>query len=489
MPDFVLRRPKSAAALVALFAAAQPLAAQQSVQGTAPGADYDTPAGFQEMVADKLPAVVGILSTAPARAGGPERGPRLPPGFEDFFGAPMPQQPPGPMRAQGSGFFVSADGYVVTNNHVVQGAESVEVVLADEERLEAAIVGTDPATDLALLKVETDETRPFVTWGASSDLQVGEWLVAIGNPFGLRATVTAGILSARSRDIRSGPYDDFLQTDAAINSGNSGGPLFNTEGDVVGVNTAIFSPSGGNVGIGFAIPSRVAQSVVADLRDDGEVERGYLGVRLQPVDANLAAALGLPEDAPGGALIADVTEGSPAAEAGLRPGDVVTQIAGEPIEDPRALSFAVAALEAGSEVGVSVLREGEPERLEVTIGEQPAEFFAAAAPPQTPQDDGQARLGVTVAPVDGELRARSNLPDTVSGLYVVSVAPGTPAARAGLREGDVISTADGEEIEGVEALRAAARAAEESERPLLLRVFRGGSHSFVAVRLDDGDQS
>ena len=479
------RRMTGAAALAAMLAAAQPPGAQQSAHGTAPEATYDTPAGFQEMVADKLPAVVGILSTAPPRDTGPTPGPRLPPGFEEFFGDPMPQPPRGPMRAQGSGFFVSADGYAVTNNHVVQGAQSVEVVLDDETRLEAEIVGTDPATDLALLKVETDDTHPFVAWGASGDLQVGEWVVAIGNPFGLRATVTAGILSARSRDIRSGPYDSFLQTDAAINSGNSGGPLFNAEGEVVGVNTAIFSPSGGSVGIGFAIPSRVAQTVVADLRDDGRVDRGYLGVRLQPVDEDLADALGMPEEATDGALVAEVTDGSPADTAGLRPGDVVTGLAGETIEDARDLTFAVAALESGKEVPVTVLRQGEERQLSVTIGQQPAEFFAAAPPaPEAPPEEDQARLGLSVTPLDGDLRARADLPDSVSGLVVVDIGTGTPAARAGLRQGDVLTSADGAELSAVDELRAAAQAATEAERPLLLRVFRNGSHSFVAVRLE-----
>ncbi|MFP4239036.1 MAG: trypsin-like peptidase domain-containing protein [Rhodosalinus sp.] len=480
----------SAVALAALLVATQPLGAQQSADGTAPQASYDTPPGFQEMAADKLPAVVGVLSTAPPRETGPVPGPSLPPGFEEFFGDRMPQPPRGPMRAQGSGFFVSADGYAVTNNHVVQGAQSVEVVLRDETRLEAEVVGTDPATDLALIKVETDETHPFVDWGASDDLQIGEWVVAIGNPFGLRTTVTAGILSARSRDIRSGPYDDFLQTDAAINSGNSGGPLFNAEGEVVGVNTAIFSPSGGNVGIGFAIPSRVAQDVVADLQDEGQVDRGYLGVRLQPVDADLADALDLPEEATDGALVAEVTDDSPAAEAGLRPGDVITGIEGEEIEDARALSFAVAELESGSEVPVTLLREGETRELSVTIGQQPATLFAAAPPPpQDPEPEpNEARLGVSVAPVDRELRARADLPDDVSGLFVAAIDAGTPAARAGLRQGDVLTSADGADLTDVGGLRDAAESALDAGDPLLLRVFRNGSHSFVAVRLGEGTE-
>ncbi|REC58733.1 Do family serine endopeptidase [Rhodosalinus sediminis] len=476
-----------AAALAAALLAAPAAGAQESAQTTAPGNGYATPPGFAAMVADKQPAVVGILSTAPARAEGPRPGPQLPPGLRDFFGGPGPMQR-GPMRAQGSGFIISPDGYVVTNDHVVRRAEEVEVVRADETRLEAEVVGTDPATDLALLKVETDAALPAVAWGDSRDVAVGEWMVAIGNPFGLQASVTAGILSARSRDIRSGPYDAFLQTDAAINRGNSGGPLFNTAGEVVGVNTAIVSPSGGSVGIGFAVPSRVAQSVIADLRDDGEVERGYLGVRMQPVDAALAAALDLPEDA-GGALVAQVTEDSPAAAAGLRAGDVITSIAGEAIEDPRALSFAVAALESGQEVPVTVLRDGSEETLTVTIGEQPAGLFARGEPRrQAPERgrDGESRLGVTVAPLTDELRARADLPPRVEGLVVAGVAPGSPAAAAGLRQGDVIAAANGEALREVAALREAAAAADEGDRPLLLRVFRNGAYTFLALPLDAG---
>ncbi|WP_372890336.1 Do family serine endopeptidase [Rhodosalinus sp.] len=476
-----------AAALAAAILVAPATSAQDSAHGTAPEADYATPPGFEAMVADKQPAVVGILSTAPERAEGQMPGPQLPPGLRDFFGGPGPM-PRGPMRAQGSGFFISDDGYVVTNDHVVRRAERVEVVLADETRLDAEVVGTDPATDLALLKVDAETPQPFVAWGSSQDLQVGEWMVAIGNPFGLQASVTAGILSARSRDIRSGPYDAFLQTDAAINQGNSGGPLFNAAGEVVGVNTAIVSPSGGSIGIGFAVPSRVAKSVIADLRDDGEVDRGYIGVRLQPVDDALAAALDLPEDA-GGALVAQVTEDSPAAAAGLQAGDVIISIAGEEVEDPRALSFTVAALESGQEVPVTLLRDGSEEQLNITIGEQPAGLFTREDQQRQapePGEDGDSRLGVTVAPLTEDLRARAELPDAVDGLVVAGVAPGSPAAAAGLQQGDVIATANGDTVDDVRALRDAAAEAEESERPLLLRVFRNGSFSFLALRLDAG---
>jgi serine protease Do len=410
--------------------------------------------------------------------------PQVPPGLEEFFGPPR-AQPPGPMRSQGSGFIITADGYVVTNNHVIAGAETIEVVLDDGTILDAALVGTDPATDIALLDVE-GENLPSVAWGASEELSIGDWVVAIGNPFGLGGTVTAGIVSARSRDINAGPYDEFIQTDAAINSGNSGGPLFDTSGDVVGVNTAIFSPTGGNVGIGFAVPSRVARAIVEDLREDGTVERGWLGVQIQPVDEELAGALGLEE--PQGVLLADVTAGGPADEAGLRPGDVVLEIAGESFEEARELSIAVAGLAPGETVPVRYLRDGEEARTEVTIGQRPDMGMAArpgdAPDPDAGAEDGGPRIGVAVAPLTEELRAQARIPAEVSGLFVQQVAPGSPADRGGLRAGDVIVTVAGMEVTEVAALReAVAEASAEGER-MLVRVWRGGSYAFLSVPLD-----
>jgi len=454
------------------------------------------PQGFEEMVAEQLPAVVGILATrtTPDDPTSTEA-PQLPPGLEEFFGQPPGAvPPPGPLSAAGSGFIVSADGYVVTNNHVVAGAEMVEVVLEDERRLDAEIVGADPATDIALLKVSADEDLPVADWGDSGDLRIGQWVVAIGNPFGLGGTVTAGILSARSRDLNAGPYDDFLQTDAAINSGNSGGPLFNAAGEVVGVNTAIFSPSGGSVGIGFAVPSRVARNVVEDLQDAGVVERGYLGVQIQPVSEDLAEALGLEtvggEDA-AGALVADVTEGGPAAEAGLEAGDIITAVAGTEIGTPRDLTFEVAELEVGETVSLTVVRDGETQALDAEIGSQPATLYGAAAEPGTeaePEAEAGPMLGITVAPVTADLRSGLGLPDDVEGLAISSVAPGSAAADAGLLPGDVIAEAAGEPVRGIEALRAAAAEAEGAARPLLLRVWSAGTYGFRAVSFGSGEE-
>ena len=323
-----------------------------------------------------------------------------------------------------SGFIISLDGFIVTNNHVIVGAETIEVVLEDDRRLTAKLIGTDPATDIALLKIEAEGALPFVAWGASQSLQIGDWVVAIGNPFGLGGTVTAGILSARSRNINSGPYDDFLQTDAAINRGNSGGPLFDAMGDVVGVNTAIFSPTGGSVGIGFAVPSQVAARIVADLQDDGTVERGWLGVQIQPVSAEIAVAVGL-DDATG-ALIADFTPGSPAAMAGL-PGDVVMQLTGDDIDDPRDLTFAVAELAVGDTVSLTVYRAGERQMFEITIAQQPTVMTTASAPaPEAEADSTTLRLGVSIKALDPDLRMQLQIPETVNGIVVTAVPPSPP---------------------------------------------------------------
>ena len=436
------------------------------------------PATFSDIVKQKLPAVVGIVSTvdAPQAARGAQ--PQLPPGLGDLFGAP--RGPQGPSRAQGSGFIITADGYVVTNNHVIEDATGIEVVLEDERRFDATLVGTDPATDIALLKIESDEDLPHVAWGESDDLEIGDWTVAIGNPFGLGGTVTAGILSARSRNINAGPYDDFLQTDAAINRGNSGGPLFNTDGDVVGVNTAIVSPSGGSVGIGFAVPSEVAERIVEDLREDGRVERGWLGVGIQPVTDDIAEALGLGEAE--GTLVSSVTRGSPADEAGLVPGDVILSLSGDDIDGPRALSMAVADLEVGSDATLSILRDGAARDLTVTIGMHPSQSTEEAGVAEA-QEDGTPRLGVSIAPLDPALRSRLELPEELSGLAVTGVQPGSAAAEAGLQPGDVITAASGQDVTDLDALRGAVAKAAEAETPLLLRVYRGGNYTFIAAKL------
>ncbi len=443
------------------------------------------PSSFAEIVRQKLPAVVGIVTTMPVQELQQGAMPQLPPGMGDLFGGPRgAPTPQGPAQALGSGFIITEDGYVVTNNHVIEQAASIEVVLEDERRFEATLIGTDPATDIALLKIESDEALPHVEWGASDDLEIGDWTIAIGNPFGLGGTVTAGILSARSRNINAGPYDDFLQTDAAINRGNSGGPLFNVAGDVVGVNTAIVSPSGGSVGIGFAVPSAVAQRIVADLREDGAVERGWLGVSIQPVTDDIAGALGM--ETAKGTLVSSVTRGSPAEAAGLVPGDVILSLGGEAVEDPRDLSLAVADLEVGSAAQLTVLRSGAEQVLDVTIGLHPSQSIAEAQ--DNSADDGTPRLGVSIAPLDAALRARLGLPEELSGIAITSVQPGSAATTAGIQPGDVITAAGGDDVSDLDGLRSAVKRAGDAGEPLLLRIYRAGNYTFVAVNLSGAEE-
>jgi serine protease Do len=466
------------AALLAVGAPAMPAAAQE--------AQFQTPQDFSQMVTERLPSVVGILSTGPAPQAPPSAMPQLPPDMRDFFGRPAPDaMPRGPMRSQGSGFIISSDGLVVTNNHVIEGAERIEVVLDDERQFDATLVGTDPATDIALLRVEGVDDLPAVGWGSSEDLTIGEWVVAIGNPFGLGGTVTAGIVSARSRDINAGPYDDFIQTDAAINSGNSGGPLFDASGNVVGVNTAIFSPTGGNVGIGFAVPASVAERVVSDLREDGRVERGWLGVQVQEMDETLARALGLDEAQ--GVLVADVTADSPAAEAGIEPGDVILSVGGEAVDGPRALTFAVADLPVGEPVAITYLRDGTRSEAEVTIGLRAAAMQADAMPPMgaMPEEDDGPRIGVAVAPLGPELRQRAGIPEEVDGLLVQQVGNGSPAQAANIRAGDVLVAAGGTQLDGVEALRQAVADAAAGDGVLLVRFFRNGTYGFLTIDISE----
>ncbi|MBE2275086.1 MAG: Do family serine endopeptidase [Rhodobacteraceae bacterium] len=345
--------------------------------GPTPALAGTVPAGgYVDLVERVSPAVVYIEVTKtmdPALMRGTEGMP-----FEEFgrrFGLPMPGGPDGhrgpgdqgmEQQGLGTGFIISKTGDIVTNNHVVEGADSVTVKLSDGTSLKAEVVGTDPATDLALIRVKADHDLPTVAWGDSEALKVGQDVVAIGNPFGLGNTVTSGIVSALGRDIQTGPFDNYIQTDAAINQGNSGGPLFNAAGEVVGINTAIYSPSGGSVGIGFAVPSDMAMSVIADLGADGTVERGWLGVRIAPVGDDVAAALGLAQDS--GAMVADVTDGTPAAKAGLQRGDIVTAVNGTEVKDPGDLTRLIATAKPGEEVQIDLLRAGKPTEVSVVLG-------------------------------------------------------------------------------------------------------------------------
>ena len=390
------------------------------------------------------------------------------------------RQPYHPRRgmSQGSGFFISADGYLVTNAHVVADGREYTVLMDDGSELEAKLIGSDERTDLALLKVEgTDFT--YVTMATQAP-KVGQWVLAIGNPFGLGGSVTAGIISADGRDIGSGPYDNFLQIDASVNRGNSGGPAFNINGEVVGVNTAIFSPSGGNVGIAFAIPASMVAEVVDDLRDDGIVTRGWLGVQIQPVTGDIAESLGI--EGTDGAIVADAMGEGPAAGAGIEAGDVITAVNGTAIKDPKSLSETIARIEPGEQITVKVFRDGSEQEIKVTLGNLSDfdEEQAASADQNEPEEEAAPGsldgLGLTVEPnEDGE------------GVVVTGVSDDSPAAEKGIQAGDVILAVGDQTIEGVKDLEEGISTAQERGRDaVLLRVQRENGTSFVGVPLERG---
>jgi len=495
-----LRRLPLAAALAAAFAggAALELAAPP-FQGALAQEGLVTP-GFQapsfaDVVERASPAVVNISVT---KVMGPmpttgfrEAWPREMPGspLDEFFGRffEMPGVPNAPRRSEGagSGFIVDSDGYIVTNHHVISDAEKIVVTLSDGRQLDARVVGDDPQMDLALLAVDADEPLPFVEFGDSDAVRVGEWVLAIGNPFGLGGSASAGIVSARGRDIRSGPYDDYLQIDAPINRGNSGGPVFNAAGEVIGVSTAIVSPNGGSVGIGFAIPSNHVSAVVEQLRENGSVERGWLGVSLQDLDTALAESLGL--DAAEGALVADVVAGSPADEAGFAPGDVVTRFDGEAVASVRDLTFAVAKRRPGQNVTVEVIRDGDAHELDVELGNRAG--AAAAAPRTGPARPGArggesavgSNLGLRLAPLTERDRSRLGLPRDVGGALIADVRPGSAAGRSGLRGGDVIVSVNRRPVTSVDDVTDALEAARRDGERALLLVRRGEGQQFVTL--------
>lgn len=383
----------------------------------------------------------------------------------------------------GSGFIVTADGMIVTNNHVVADSSDITVVLDDGTELKAKLVGTDPKTDLAVIKVDAGKDLPFVSWGDSNAMQVGDPVLAIGNPFGIGTTVTAGIVSARGRDLRNGPYDDFLQVDAPINRGNSGGPLLSMEGKVIGVNAAIYSPNGGNVGVGFAIPSVQAQDIVARLMKSGSIERGYIGVSIQPVSEEVAEAVGLPKAE--GAIVAEVNEASAALKAGIETGDIVTGFNGKPVDGPRALARAVADVEPGAKTKITVWRQGKEVELDITVGKMTdEEQVAAATPGEEPKAASTselAGLGIEVAGVTADTRERLGLPEEASGVVVTEVA-GDEAGEAGIREGDIVLSINQEPVSTVAQARdIVGKAKEGGKRSVLMLVQRGENRTFVAV--------
>lgn len=485
------------------------LAAAMAAMPLAPAAlAQRAPDTFAPLARQLLPAVVNISTTQamrprPGRPDAPDI-PQAPPGspfeefFRDFFNRNRPgqeggpqQQPQRPQRrpqSLGSGFIIDAEqGIVVTNNHVIDGADEINVILADNTTIRAELLGADPRTDIAVLRIRTDRPLTAVPWGNSDEAQVGDWVIAIGNPFGLGGSVTAGIVSARGRDIRQGLYDDFIQTDAAINRGNSGGPLFNMAGQVVGINTAIYSPSGGSIGIGFAIPSNLAQRIVAQLRDGGRVRRGWLGVNIQQVTDEIAEALRLPGGARG-ALVARAQEGGPAAASGIRNGDIILRFNGVEVREMRSLPRIVADNLVGAAVPVVVWRDGREETITVTLGELPAEQAQAAAPPQQPAPPDRpvelTGLGLRVMAISDELRQRFNLRPEQRGVVIVEVAPDSPAAERELRPGDVIVEVQQERVTTpAEVQERIARLRQQNRGVALFAVEGAGGQRFVPLRL------
>jgi serine protease Do len=452
------------------------------------------PASFSAIVKSVQPAVVNVATSGNTRGmpGAPEHNfkmPEFPKGspFADMFkefmdknqGMQVPGNRGGKFRAAGSGFIVSTDGYVVTNNHVVEHADKIEVILHDGKRYQASIAGSDPKTDLALLKIEPEKALPFVELGNSDQASVGDWVVAVGNPFGLGGTVTAGIISARGRDIQSGPFDDFLQIDAPINLGNSGGPLFDTRGQVIGINTAIFSPGGGNVGIGFAIPANMAKSIVTQLKTTGSVERGWLGIQFQPVTEEIANSLNLEEKQ--GVLVSIVMSDSPAAMGGVKPGDIIIRMNDELLDEKQDLPKLVAHTKAGSTATLDVLRQGKTHTLEVKIGHMPNDDAQLAVlEKDTPADT--PRLGIYLAPLTDELRKRFDISAESQGVLVADVEKNSPAEEAGIRAGTLINMIGQEKVSSPEQLISKVKEAAKNERPSVLLLVQQGSESrFITV--------
>jgi serine protease Do len=479
-----VRRVVVPAAAVALAA----VAAASVVQGH-PSSD-----DFSELAASVTPAVVNV---SVERAAGPLQAdqrlgaptPEGPP-FDELFkrflerGAPPFRRPvpDGHRRAAvGSGFLIDAEGHIVTNHHVIAGAGRIEVSLDGGESFAARLIGADKRTDLALLKIDAGRALPFVAFGVSSKVRPGDWVMTVGNPFGLGGTVTAGIVSARGRDLPGGTMVDFLQIDAPINRGNSGGPAFDAEGRVIGVNTAIFSPTGGSVGIGFAIPSDTAKKVIAELKENGRVERGWLGVTIQKMTSELARGLGL--DKPNGVLIASVAPGGPAAKGGLRQGDVVTGWNGDGVDRPNALARRVAGTPAGTTARVTVWRAGATRELSIATGTVPRSL--ASADTEAVGTDGvPAKAGLALADIEPAARARFSISKDVSGALIVGVAPGSAAAEQGLRTGDVIRRVGNKAVSSVaQAIEAFDALHQERRAVAALLITRADGDRFVALDL------
>ncbi|HKF60147.1 MAG TPA: Do family serine endopeptidase [Dongiaceae bacterium] len=436
-------------------------------------------AGFADLVTKVKPAVVNIASDGKKLGGGEQDQQQQMPQIPGMPGQNDQQDSQPKQHALGSGFIIDPAGYVVTNNHVIDGADKITVNLDDGSSYTAKLVGRDAKTDLALLKIEAGKPLPYVTFGDSGKARVGDWVIAVGNPFGLGGTVTAGIVSGHDRNIDSGPYDDFLQIDAPINPGNSGGPLFNQSGQVIGIDSAIYSPNGGSVGIGFAIPSNLASDVVAQLRDKGTVARGWLGIQMQPMTEQLAKAMGH-GGKDEGVLVNEVQPDSPALAAKVMQGDIITAYNGTAIKTPRDLAMAVAKTPAGTKAKLKVWRNGQEQTLDVAIGTQAPEKVAAAAS----DDQNYAPVGMALAPLTPDARSQFGLGPNVDGVVVAKVTPNSHAAESGVQAGDVIVRVGSDAVKTPAEAAAKIHAAQKAKKDAVpLLVSRDGTTYYLALQL------
>ncbi len=442
------------------------------------GATEPSPASFADIIEEVIPAVVNVSTTQTVKRPEPPGG-RSGDQMEEFMRRFFDQMPKSHKeRSLGSGVIISSDGEILTNDHVIGSADDIEVVLPDQKRYKAKVVGRDKKTDIALIRIQADHPLPAAKLAHGDGLRVGDWVIAIGNPFGLGETVTAGIVSAKGRAIGAGPYDDFIQTDASINPGNSGGPLLNSRGEVVGINSAIYSQGGGNIGIGFAIPIEMAAHIADSLRSRGKVVRGWLGVAIQDVTPELSKALGLPEA--GGALVSDVIKGGPADQAGLKRGDVITAYQGNAVTSSRDLPIRVAETSVGTRAELKVLREGQPKTISAEIGElKDKEVVAEKAAPASP-------LGFHVDTLTPEIAERMGIPPSTKGVVVTGIDPGSAGEEAEIRPGDVIREVNRKAVPTAEAFTGAITG-QPAGTPLLLLVQRGESTLFITISPEDAD--
>ncbi|WP_395708519.1 DegQ family serine endoprotease [Reyranella sp.] len=451
---------------------------------------------FSDLAAKVSPAVVNVAVTMKAGAAGDDevqmsdrsqqkQMEEFMQRFGERFGQPMRPMKPQPKANQkaeavGTGFIIDPAGWIVTNHHVAGKADKIVVTMADGRKLNAKMVGGDEKTDLALLKVESDKALPFVEFGDATKVRVGQAVMAVGNPFGLGGTVTTGIVSARGRDIHSGPFDDYIQTDAAINRGNSGGPLFDMEGKVIGINTAIFSPTGGSVGLGFAIPSSLAQPVVNQLKTNGKVERGMLGVQIQPMTGELSQSMAYNGEK--GALVAQVQPDSPALAAGLKSGDVIVSVDGKNVDTIKDLTRMISATKPGASVKLGVWRDGKDMTVTAKVGDQKDEGGIVKAKAEKADKTAEPlSYGVSLAPLSKEAREEMKLDDSVKGALIASVEAGSPAEEMGLKAGDILQQVGREAVDSPKAAVEKLKEAKDTGKPVLVKVYREGMTRFVAI--------